>query len=309
MLKYIGKRLLNLIPILLILTFLVYVLVYLTPGDPALKKLTSQGTIITEEILEKERESMGLNRPFMVRYIDWLINVVQGDFGNSYVDNTPILPKIMLGLGYTLTLASASLVVAIVIAIPIGILTAVRKDGLFDNITKVLTFTGNALPHFLLSLALMYFFCIKMRLFPVIAQGSVQGLFLPTMALAIPMASKFTRQTRADVLCQLNEEYVIGMHARGVKQRLIMYNNVLHNALGAIITIISLQVRTLIGGSIVIETIFRWPGVGSLIMGSINTQDFPAIQGTVLILATLQVLVNLVTDISYCMIDHRIELE
>ena len=309
MLRYIAKRLLNLIPILIILTFLVYSLLYLTPGDAALKKLTSQGTIVTEELLEQERESMGLNKPFMVRYVEWFINIIQGDFGTAYSDDMPILPKIMKGLSYTVTLASASLAVAIVIAIPLGIVTAVKKDGILDNIAKVLTFTGNALPNFLLSLLLMYLFCIKMRLFPVIATGSIQGLFLPTMALAIPMASKFTRQTRADVLCQLNEEYVIGMHARGIKQRLIMYNNVLHNASGAILTIISLQIRTLIGGSIVIETIFRWPGVGSLIMSSISARDYPVIQGAVLILATIQVLVNLVTDISYCLIDKRIELE
>ncbi len=309
MLKFTIRRLINLIPVLLVLTFGVFGLLYLTPGDPALMKLTSQGTAVTDELLAIEREKMGLNDPFLERYVKWVLNILRGDFGTTYSDGMPILPKLLKALKYTLVLATASTVVSVVVAIPLGILTAIKKDTIIDNIARLVTFTGNAMPNFLISLLLMYFFCIKVRLFPVIAKGSVQGLFLPTMALAIPMASKFTRQTRADVLSQLDEEYVIGMHARGVKERVILYRNVLHNALGAIITIISLQIRVLIGGSIVIETIFRWPGIGSLIMDSISKRDYPVVQGAVLILATLQVLVNLVTDLSYCIIDKRIELE
>ncbi len=309
MLKFTIRRLINLIPVLLVLTFMVFGLLYLTPGDPALMKLTSQGTAVTDELLAIEREKMGLNDPFLTRYVKWVLNILQGDFGDAYSDGMPILPKLLKALKYTAILAAASTVVAVVIAIPLGILTAIKKDTIVDNIVRIFTFTGNAMPNFLISLLLMYLFCIKVRMFPVIAKGSVQGLFLPTMALAIPMASKFTRQTRADVLSQLDEEYVIGMHARGVKERVILYRNVLHNALGAIITIISLQIRTLLGGSIVIETIFRWPGIGSLIMDSISSRDYPVVQGAVLILATLQVIINLLTDISYCIIDKRIELE
>ncbi len=309
MLKFSIRRIINLIPVLLILTFGVFTLLYLTPGDPALMKLTSQGTAVTEELLELERERMGLNDPFLVRYFDWLLGILHGDFGTSYADDMAILPKLTNALGYTLVLATASTVVSVVVAIPLGVLTAIKKDSVLDNVVRVFAFVGNAMPNFLISLLLMYFFCIQLRIFPVIAKGSVQGLFLPTMSLAIPMASKFMRQTRADVLSQLDEEYVIGMHARGVKERTILYKNVLHNALGGVITIVSLQIRTLIGGSIVIETIFRWPGIGSLMMDSISSRDYPVVQGAVLILATLQVLVNLATDLSYCIIDKRIELE
>ncbi len=309
MLKYTLKRIVNLIPVLIVLTLLVFLLMYLTPGDPALLKLASQGANITDELLEMEREAMGLNDPFFVRYFDWVLGILHGDFGNSYVDGAAILPKLMTALGYTVVLATASTIVSVVVAIPIGVFTAIKKDSIPDNIIRIFTFTGNAMPNFLISLLLMYLFCIKVNMFPVIAKGSVQGLFLPTMALAIPMASKFARQTRADVLSQLDEEYVIGMHARGVKERVILYRNVLHNALGSIITVISLQIRTLLGGSVVIETIFRWPGVGSLIIDSIGGRDYPTVQGVVLIMATIQILINLLTDISYCIIDKRIELE
>jgi len=301
--------LINLIPVLLILTFIVFGLMYLTPGDPALMKLTSQGTAVTEELLEIEREKMGLNQPFFTRYFNWVLGILHGDFGVTYSDGLPVLPKLLKGLKYTAILCVAATVFSVVIAIPLGIATAIKKDSIFDNIVRILTFTGNSMPNFLISLLLMYLFCIKVRLFPVIAKESVSGLFLPTLATSIPMISKFARQTRADVLGQLGEEYVIGMHARGVKERVILYRNVLHNALGAIITIIALQIRTLMGGQIVVETIFRWPGVGSLIMSSIKARDFPVVQGAVLILATIQVIINLLTDLSYCLIDHRIELE
>ncbi len=282
---------------------------YLTPGDPALMKLTSQGTAVTDELLAIEREKMGLNQPFLVRYFNWVLGILHGDFGVTYSDGQPVLPKLLNGLLYTTILCIAATVFSVIIAIPLGIATAIKKDTLFDNIVRILTFTGNSMPNFLISLLLMYFFCIKVKIFPVIAKASVSGLFLPTLATSIPMISKFARQTRADVLGQLGEEYVIGMHARGVKERVILYRNVLHNALGAIITIVALQIRTLMGGQIVVETIFRWPGVGSLIMNSIKARDFPVVQGAVLILATIQVLVNLVTDLSYCLIDHRIQLE
>ncbi|MCJ7855072.1 ABC transporter permease [Lachnospiraceae bacterium NSJ-143] len=309
MLKYIIKRLINLIPVLIVLTLLVFLLMYLTPGDPALIRLSSQGANVTDELLAATRAEMGLDQSFFTRYFSWVGGILHGDFGMSYIDDMPIFPKLLDALMHTLALASASTVVSVMIAIPIGIFTAVKKDSIPDNIVRIFTFTGNAMPNFLIALLLMYLFCIRVRLFPVIAKGSVQGLMLPALSLSIPMISKFARQTRADVLQQLNEEYVIGMHARGVKERVILYKNVLHNALGSILTIISLQIRVLIGGSVVTEVIFRWPGVGSLIMDSIGGCDYPTVQGAVLILATLQILVNLATDISYCIIDKRIELE
>lgn len=309
MLKYALKRIIKLIPVLLAITFMVFTLMYLTPGDPALQKLTSQGGTVTPELLAEERHAMGLDRPFLVRYFDWVLNILQGDLGTSYSDGQPVASKLMKALGYTGALAAACTLFSVVIAIPIGVYTAIRKNSLFDNIVRILTFTGNAMPNFLIALLLMFLFCIKIKAFPVIASASLKGMFLPTMALSIPMISKFARQTRADVMSQLSEEYVIGMHARGVKERIILFRNVLHNALGSIITIVSLQIRVLIGGSVVTEMIFRWPGIGNMMMNSITARDYPVVQGAVLILSTLQVLVNLLTDLSYFIIDKRISLE
>lgn len=309
MLKYSFKRIIKLIPVLLAITLMVFTLMYLTPGDPALQKLTSQGGAVTPELLAAERHEMGLDRPFFVRYFDWVFHIVQGDFGNSYTDDQPVAAKLLKALGYTGALAAASTLLSVVIAIPIGVYTAIHKDSVFDNIVRLLTFTGNAMPNFLIALLLMFLFCIKIKAFPVIATASLKGMFLPTLALSIPMISRFARQTRADVMCQLSEEYVIGMHARGVKERIILFRNVLHNSAGSIITIISLQIRVLIGGSVVTEMIFRWPGVGNLMINSITTRDYPVVQGAVLILSTLQVLINLLTDLSYYVIDKRISMD
>lgn len=309
MLKYAFKRIIKLIPVLLAITFMVFTLMYLTPGDPALQKLTSQGGTVTPELLAEERHAMGLDRPFLVRYFDWVVSVVQGDLGNSYSDDQPVASKLMKALGYTGALAAASTLLSVVIAIPIGVYTAIKKDTAFDNIVRILTFTGNAMPNFLIALLLMFLFCIQIKAFPVIASASLKGMFLPTLALSIPMISRFARQTRADVMSQLSEEYVIGMHARGVREWIILFKNVLHNASGSIITIVSLQIRVLIGGSVVTEMIFRWPGIGNMMMNSITARDYPVVQGAVLILSTLQVLVNLLTDLSYFVVDKRISLE
>lgn len=309
MTNYVGKRLLQLIPILIGLTFLVFTLLYIAPGDPAQRKLTAQGVAVSEQVLEQTREEMGLNRPFLVRYGDWLLGVLRGDFGASYKDGMPVLPKLMRCMGKTLVLAAGSLLLALVVSVPLGVLTAARRGGVIDRLVRLLTFVGNAMPNFLVSVLLMYYICIQVNLFPVIAKGTVQGLFLPALALAIPMASRFIRQIRAEVLEELGKPYVAGALARGVAMRTVLVHDVLRNALSGVLTIVGLSVGTLMGGSVVVETIFRWPGIGQLVMDAISARDFPVIQGFVLLMAVIYVVVNLLTDLSYRALDPRVELE
>lgn len=307
--NYVGKRLLQLIPIILGLTFLVFTLLYIAPGDPAQRKLTAQGVAVSEQVLEQTREEMGLNRPFLVRYGDWLLGVLRGDFGASYKDGMPVLPKLVRCMGNTLVLAVGSLLLALVVSVPLGVLTAARRGEVIDRLIRLLTFVGNAMPNFLVSVLLMYYLCIKVNLFPVIARGTVQGLFLPALALAIPMASRFIRQIRAEVLEELGKPYVAGALARGVAMRTVLVHDVLRNTLSGVLTIVGLSVGTLMGGSVVVETIFRWPGVGQLVMDAISARDFPVIQGFVLFMAVIYVVVNLLTDLSYRALDPRVELE
>ena len=304
--KQIAKRIVELIIILIVLSFLTFLLMYLAPGDPAEKRLSSQGVAITKEVLQAEQERMGLLRPFFVRYGEWFGSVLHGDFGVSFKDDLPVAPKLINGLKNTSILALASLLLALFVSIPLGILSAVKKNSLLDHIVRLLSFVGNALPNFLISVLLMYVFCIKFDLFPVVASGSIQGLCLPALSLAIPMAGRFTRQIRTETMVQFGQEYVTGLRIRGVCEKDVLLHNVFHNASGHIFTIVALQIGTLMGGSVVIETIFRWPGIGKLVMDSITARDYPTIMGFVLIMGTIYVVINFISDVFYHVLDPRV---
>lgn len=307
--KYILKRLLQLIPVLFGVTILVYMLMYISPGDPAQKKLTAGGVAVKEEVLEKTREEMGLNRSFLAQYGDWLFHALQGDLGTSFKDGLPVSQKLGKGIKYTLILSLNSFLLAALISVPVGVLAAIYQNRFIDYLIRFLSFFGNSLPNFLLSVLLMYFFCIKIKMFPVMAKQSLKGLFLPVTALAIPLASRFIRQIRAEVLEQLHQPYVTGSRSRGVKESFILFKNVLHNSMISILTIFGLSVGSLMAGSVVVETIFQWPGIGKLVMDSISARDYPVIQGFVIFMAFVYVGVNLLTDISYHILDPRIDEE
>ena len=300
-----GIRLAELILILIILSFLAFLLMYLAPGDPAEKRLTSQGVAVTKEVLEAERERLGLLRPFFARYGEWLFNLVRGDMGISFKDDLPVWPKLAASLKNTAILASCSFILAMLMAVPSGILAAVRKDHFLDHLIRILSFAGNALPNFLLSVILMYLLCIRINLFRVIADGSIKGLILPAFSLAIPIAARFTRQIRMELLSQMEEDYVTGLRSRGVKERYVIFRNVLRNSLPHMITMAALTVGTLMGGSVVIETVFRWPGIGKLVMDSITARDYPVIMGFTLIMGSIYMIVNLLADIAAQLLDPR----
>lgn len=304
--KQILKRLLHLAVIIIGLSFLTYLLMYISPGDPALKKLNAQGISVSEQTLEAAREEMGLNEPFLLRYAQWLGSALTGDLGTSYKDGLPVTDKLMHALRYTLILSVGSLALSLITALPLAVITAVRKDGVLDKLVRFLSFIGNSLPNFLISILLMYFFCVKARLLPVIAGESFKGLIMPCLALAIPMCSRFIRQFRAEILEQLGRDYVLGARARGVRSSVIFFKNVLHNAMIPILTVIALSVGTLLGGSVVVETIFRWPGLGKLVMDAITARDYPVVQGFVIFTSCVYVLINLAADICYRRLDPRV---
>ena len=295
----------HLVGIMIAVSFLTFLLMYLAPGDAATKKLNAQGVAVSEEIIEKTRESMGLNRPFLVQYGDWALRALQGDLGNSYKDDFPVADKLVKGLRYTSILAFTSLALAFLVALPLAILTALHKDSLLDDITRLFSFAGNSLPNFLISILLMYFLCVRAKLLPTVANESFKGLVMPCLALSIPMCGRFIRQFRAELLEQLGQPYVSGAMLRGVKQRYIL-KNVVHNAAIPILTIVGLSIGTLMGGSVVIETIFRWPGLGKLAMDAITNRDYPVIQGFVLFTSTVYVVINLLIDICYSWVDPRL---
>lgn len=302
---YIGKRLAHLVWIMLAVSFLTFLLMYLAPGDAAMKKLYAQGVAVSDEVLEKTREDMGLNRPFLVQYGDWALHALRFDLGASFKDGFPVADKLAKGLRHTAVLTVSSLALALLVSLPLAILTALRKNSAADYLIRFLSFVGNSLPNFLISVLLMYYLCVKARLLPVVAEGSARGLILPCLVLSIPICARFLRQFRAELLEQLGKPYVAAAVARGVKRRYIL-RSVLHNASISILTIVGLSVGTLLGGSVVVETIFRWPGLGKLAMDAITNRDYPVIQGFVLFTSTIYVVINLLTDVSYRWIDPRL---
>ncbi|NLC72496.1 MAG: ABC transporter permease [Ruminococcaceae bacterium] len=306
MLKYIGKRLLRLIPILLIITFVAFSLMYIAPGDPAQKKLISKGIVPTEEVLKATREEMGLDKPFVVRYAGWFLGFLQGDLGKSYANDRPVSKLLWEAMGKTSMVAASALILSLIISIPLGIWSAVRQNSVADYVLRFFTFLANAVPSFLLALLLIYFFCIHLKVLPVLAKNSVEGLILPTIALALPICGKFIKQVRAEVLEQLGSDYVVGAQARGVHSKIILIRDVLHNSMLSIITVVGFSVGALFAGSVVIESIFQWPGVGKLVMDAITSRDYPVIQGFVIYIAVIYVVINLATDLAYRVFDPRV---
>ena len=306
MLKYISKRLVRLIPILFVITFVTFSLMYVASGDPAQKKLVAQGIVPSEEVLEATRENMGLNDPFLVRYGRWLGNFLRGDLGESYANSLPVSKLLWNAMGKTAVVAASALLLALLVAVPLGVWTAAKQNTFMDYIVRFLVFLSNSIPSFLLALLLMYLFCIQLQWLPVLAKNSFQGLMLPTLALALPCAGKMIKQIRSDVLEQLGADYVIGAQARGVKSTVILVRDVLHNSMLSILTVIGFSVGALFSGSVVIEAIFQWPGVGKLVMDAITARDYPVIQGFVIYIATIYVLINLTIDIAYHYFDPRV---
>lgn len=295
------------VPVLLGITFLTFALLSLTPGDPAQKKLSAQGVAVSKEILEETRREMGLDRPWGLRYISWLSGLIHGDMGNSYKDGTPVAGKLIKAMKYTGILSFCAFLSALVISIPLGVYCGVKKNGALDRMMKWLCLAGNAVPGFLLAVLFMYFFCLRIQAFPVIAKGSVRGLFLPTLTLAISLSCRLIRQVRSSVLNQMGMEYIDGAKARGVLKPYILIFHILRNAMISILTVAGLSFGTLLGGSVVIETIFMWPGMGKLVMDAITARDYPVVQGFVMVMAVIYVVINLIVDICYHLLDPRLE--
>lgn len=307
-LHYILRRLLALIPVMLGVTFITYGLMYLSPKDPVEMMLQAQGTAVSEDIITAMRQQMGLDRPFIVQYLSWLGRFLTGDMGSSYVDGAAVSSKLLTALPNTLKLAVCSVLVTIALSVPLGILTAVKQGKLIDVLIRFLSFIGNSLPNFVVSLLLLYYFALKLGWFPILSTGSLISLVLPTMALAIPMTGKYIRQVRAAVLEQLGKAYVAGGISRGLPTRVILFRDVMRNAMITIVTLMSMSVGALLGGTAAIEMIFVLPGLGYMVTSAVTARDYPVIQGFVVWMSVIYILINLLTDISYYYMDPRVSV-
>ena len=308
MLKYILQRLLQLIPVLIGITFLSFGMMRMA-GSDAITELYGDKGAVSQEIIDEKKAELGLDKPFMTQYLAWLKGMLTGDMGKSYVSGLDVFGTFTSKLPATLLLTALSLTMTVVVSIPLGILAAVKRGRAIDYTLRFISFIGNSMPGFLIALLLMHLFSIRLKWLPVISDGlSLRSALMPAMTLAIAMSSKYMRQVRAAVLDELSKNYVTGARARGVRGQVILWNSVIRSSMLTIITLLSLSIGSLLGGTAIIENIFMWDGVGKMAVDAITMRDYPLIQAYVVWMAIIYVAVNLVTDLLYHVLDPRIRL-
>ena len=308
--KQLASRLLQMVIVLIGISFLTFLLTFLSPGDPVRNMYISMGMVPDEEIIAETREAMGLNDPFLTQYFRWLGNCCKGNFGTSFSWNKPVVSLLATRIWPTLKLTLCSLVLMLIIAVPLGVLSAVHKNKFIDFFVRIVTFFGVSLPNFWVGLLLILWFAVRMKLLPVVSTGGdLKSLILPSLTLAVAMSAKYTRQVRTAVLEELSSDYVIGARARGVKESKILWGNVFPNSLLPLITMLGLSIGSLLGGTSVVEVIFSYPGMGKLAVDAITTLDYNLVQGFVLWVAVIYMVVNLLVDMSYNLIDPRMRLK
>ncbi len=306
--KYIIQRLLQLIPVLIGITFLSFAMMRIA-GSDAITELYGDKGAVSQEIIDAKRAELGLDKPFLTQYVTWLGRMLRGDMGTSYVSGLDVWATFASKLPATLLLTVLSILATVVISIPLGILAAVCRGRAVDYILRFISFIGNSLPNFFVALLLMHLLSIRLKLLPVLSNGiSLRSALMPTMTLAIAMSSKYMRQVRAAVLEELQKDYVTGAKARGVRSRVTLWNSVIRSSMLTIITLLALSIGSLLGGTAIIESIFMWDGVGKMAVDAITMRDYPLIQAYVVWMAVIYVLVNLVTDLVYHLLDPRIRL-
>ncbi|ARE88827.1 nickel ABC transporter permease [Clostridium formicaceticum] len=308
MLRYICKRMVFLLLVMLGVSFLAFSMSHLTPGDPAEVILRMDSIDPTPEAVALMRERMGLNDPVLVQYGKWLLKAVQGDLGVSFRTRRSVLEELLQRLPATVELTLAGTVVLLLVSIPLGLLSAFYKNTKIDHFSRFFALIGASLPSFWLGLIFIYFFAVKYSLFPVMGRGSMLHLVLPGLTLGLGMSATYARLLRASMLEVLGQDFIQAARARGLKEKTILIGHALKNALLPLVTVFGMSLGHLLGGTVIVETIFAWPGIGKYLVEAIFTRDYPVVQGYVLLMALIFVTVNLMIDISYTFIDPRMRL-
>lgn len=310
MLKYILKRLLLVFVVVLGVTVVTFSAMHLAPGDPAeMIAVARYGEDLTQEEIEWVRATEGLDAPVYIQYLGWLEHVLRLDLGKSLITYEDVLGEILTRLPATLVLAISSLILSLLIALPAGIISAIRKNTIVDNACMTGALLGVSMPNFWLGLLLIWLFALSLGLLPSFGYGGIKHLILPTITLGTSMAAITTRLTRSSMLDVLNQDYIVTAKAKGLDERTILLKHALKNAMLPVITFVGLQLGFLLGGAVIVETIFAWPGIGRLLVDSIYARDFALIQGCVLFIAVIFALANLAVDVLYAYIDPRIRYE
>jgi peptide/nickel transport system permease protein/oligopeptide transport system permease protein len=303
MIRYILIRIMYAIPTLIGAMIVMFILIRMLPGDPA--RLIA-GPEALEQDVERIREQLGLNKPLYIQFIDYMSSILRGDFGVSLKYGTPVIKEIMARLPYTIVLAIAAEAIAVSISLPLGVLTALNPRSRLSYMISTLSLVGASVPIFWIGLIFIYIFAVNLKLLPSSGAESPRHLILPAVTLALLLIGNLTRITRASVMDVLGSNHVITAVSKGLAPRIILIRHVLRNAFIPIITIIGIQTGALLGGAVVTETVFAWPGIGSLLVDSLFYRDYPLAQGIILFIVFVFITINILIDILYAYIDPRI---
>ncbi|MGL5312328.1 MAG: nickel/cobalt ABC transporter permease [Peptostreptococcaceae bacterium] len=306
--NYLAKRLLSIIPLLIGISFLSFVLINLSPSDPAEVALRVNEITPTEEAIKGMREELGLDKPFLERYTIWLTNCLKGDFGNSYVNKKPVGDEISRVLPATLKLAAVSLIITILVSVSAGVFCAVFEDSLADRIIRGIIFIGTSMPSFWIGLLFMWLFAVKLDLLPTSGMETPSSIILPSITLSLAYISTYARLIRNNMIKNKSENYVLYARARGLKESTII-RHIFKNSLQSCISALGMSIPKLIAGTVVVENIFAWPGIGRLCVSAIFNRDYPTIQAYILIMAVLFIACNLLVDILTVLLDPRMRRE
>ncbi|MDI9505031.1 MAG: ABC transporter permease [Bacillota bacterium] len=306
MLRYIFRRILFLIPVLIGVSFIVFSLLYITPGDPARIVLGDQAT---EEAVQEFRNKEGLNDPFLVQYGRYVLKAIHGDIGRSYMTRRPVSGEILSAFPATIRLAALSMLIAIMLGVPFGIISAIRQYSFFDSVTMVFAMVGLSMPVFWLGILLILFFSVHLRWLPSSGFNTMAAMILPSVTLAAQSIAIVTRMTRSSMLEVVRQDYIRTVRAKGQKESVVIWRHALGNALIPVVTVVGLQFGHLLGGAVLTESIFSIPGVGRLMVDAIKMRDYPLVQGGVLYIAVAFSLVNLLVDLVYAWVDPRIKAQ
>lgn len=308
MFKYICKRVVFLFFVMFGVSLLTFGMVHLTPGDPAEILLRTEGINATPQAVEDLREKLGLNNPLPVQYGHWISKVVRGDLGVSFETGRPVLEELGQRLPATVELTVAGTSVVVLISLPLGLLSAVYKNTLIDHLGRFFALVGASLPSFWLGLILIYILAVKYSLLPVMGRGSPAHLVLPALTLGLGMSATYARLLRASMLEILGLDFIQAARARGLTENTVLLGHAFKNALLPLVTAFGMSLGHLLGGTVIVETIFAWPGMGHYLVDSIFGRDYAVVQGYVLLMALIFVILNLLVDISYAFIDPRMRI-
>ncbi|TLS38644.1 nickel ABC transporter permease [Pseudalkalibacillus caeni] len=305
MFVFIARRIFQMIPVLLGVTLVVFLIMQMVPGDPA---VLLAGESASDEQVQQIRSQLGLDEPVVTQYFTYVKNVAQGDLGTSIRTNRPVIDEILTRLPITIELAFWSILVTIVLGLLAGIISATKQYSFSDISLMVVALLGVSLPNFWLGLMLILYFSVKIQIFPVSGWGTFMHVILPALTLGTGGAAIVARMTRSSMLEVIRQDYIRTAKAKGVKERIIVYKHALKNALIPVITVVGLQFGALLGGTVLTETVFAINGIGRLIIDAIRMRDMPVVQGTILVVSIIFVLVNMIVDISYRFLNKRIDL-